>query len=109
MITEKESKENKAIGRTEIVFTVKHEGKSQPSRVELEGLLKAKIKEKHFIIKKIQSRFGMAESQAIVHAYKDEKTMNYYEPKYLFKRGKPAEVANVERAESKEQRKEEKK
>lgn len=88
MITEKESKENKAIGRREIVYAIKHEGKSQPSRSELEKQLKIKIKEKNFVIKKIKSRFGKPESEALIHAYADEKKMKYYEPQHLFKRTK---------------------
>jgi len=89
MIREEDKKENKAIGRKEIVFVVTHEGKPQPSRAELEKLLPSKIKEKYFVIKKIESRFGKAESRVVVHAYKDEKTMKHYEPAHLFKRGKP--------------------
>ncbi len=88
MITEKSKKENKAIGREEIVYTVKHEGKSQPSRSELSKLLKAKLGSEYFVIIKIKSRFGKADSEILVHTYKDEKTMKYFEQEYLFKRTK---------------------
>ncbi|MBR9678915.1 MAG: 30S ribosomal protein S24e [Nanoarchaeota archaeon] len=108
MITVKEEVDNKAIGRKEIVFLAKHEGKPQPNRNELEKILKTKIKEKHFIIKKIKSQFGKTESQIIVHAYKDEKTMKYYEPEYLFKRTKQPETPKTEETKTPEPEKKEK-
>jgi len=96
MITEKEVKDNKAIGRKEIVFTIKHDGKSQPSRTEIYKLLKAKIKEKNFVIIKIKPRFGKAESELMVHAYADEAKMKYYEPQHYFKRTKIEEEKPAE-------------
>jgi small subunit ribosomal protein S24e len=96
MIREKDSKDNKAIGRKELVFLVKHAGKPQPSRIELEKSLKTKVKEKFFVIRNIKSRFGVPESTVFVHAYKDEKTMKYYEPEHLFKRCVKKEKKPVE-------------
>ena len=108
MIKEKDNRNNKAIGRKEIVYTITHEKQSQPSRKELEKQLKVKIKEKHFIIRKIKSRFGKPESEVTVHAYKDEKTMKYYEPKHLFSRVKE-EKKEEPKPEVEEEKKEESK
>jgi small subunit ribosomal protein S24e len=81
-------KKNPVMEREEVVLLVEHEGKSQPSRKELEQVILAELGKKKEVValKRIQSIFGTPVSRIFVNVYKSAEKKKYFEPAYLLKK-----------------------
>ena len=81
-------RENKVIGRVEILGIVTHIGKGTPSRGEIKSAI-AKIYSKNkslIVIKYVKSEYGVGRSKVKAHIYKDQKRLKLFEPEYILKR-----------------------
>lgn len=98
-------KENKALERTEVEFTIK-DTKITPNRKEVRAKIAALLnaKEELVVITGISHSFGGTDSEAKANVYENEATLKKTEPKYLVERtegkkekkkeeAKPAEAA----------------
>jgi len=83
-------KNNPVLNRTEVHFTVKHEGQNTPNkdiiRTELADILNAK--KENIIINNINSSFGTAESTGYAKVYTSLKQIKNTERKHFLKRNK---------------------
>jgi ribosomal protein S24E len=80
--------ENKLLDRIELTFTLRHKGKSTPSRKEiLHAILRHEnVKNPELvIIKNCSTRFGQAMTTGLAYIYDSEEAMKV-EPSYIFKR-----------------------
>lgn len=98
-------KNNPLLNRTEIRFTVKHQGEKTPNREIIKSELAEKInaKKENIIIDNINSRFGIQQSSGYAKIYSPPKKGEEIERKHILKRNKV-----ISKKEKKEGAKEEK-
>ncbi len=93
-----QEKENKLIGRKEIITEILGEGKPTPRNEEVRKQLAAQLKtdENAIAIKKISQAFGGGKVTVHANVYKDEKSLAQYEKINKKQKAKPAEAAPVQ-------------
>lgn len=83
-----EIKENKLLGRKEVLLRIDHLGKGTPTRKEIREkvaeMLKTNIENVYVI--SIRTEYGSFVSWAKVHVYDDPQRALQIEPKYIIKR-----------------------
>ncbi|MEK9730148.1 MAG: hypothetical protein VW230_00145 [Candidatus Poseidoniales archaeon] len=80
--------ENKLLDRIELTFTLRHHGKSTPSRKQILHAILDHEKVKNpdlVIIKNCNTRFGQALTSGLAYIYQSEEAMKV-EPNYIHKR-----------------------
>ena len=83
-----EDKDNKLIGRREIVMILHHEGKSTPMRITL----RMKVAEvfgvdvKRVYVRNIQTEYGIGRSRVRIHIYNNVERALQFEPKHIIER-----------------------
>lgn len=104
MEIEIESKRNNPLlKRTEIYFTVKHEGEGTPNREVIRSELADKLntKKENIIVNKLDSGFGLSETSGYAKVYSSIKETKKSETDYILKRNKIG-VDDKKKAEKKE-------
>ena len=105
-----EEKENPVIKRREIIISLDYEGKSTPSRAELQKILAERFKAniESVEISKVLSEVGLTKGKAWVKIWQDKKIPIYAEMKKekaekpVEKKEKPKEAPKVEAAKTPE-------
>jgi small subunit ribosomal protein S24e len=66
------NKENALMGRKDIVFTLRHDGETTPSRVQVRQLLASEIgsKTENVVIDAMESEYGLGQTTGTARAYK---------------------------------------
>lgn len=80
--------ENKLLDRVELNFTLRHQGKSTPSKKEIMDAILSQEKVSNpdlVIIKNCKTRFGQALTTGLAYIYETEEAMKV-EPSYIHKR-----------------------
>ncbi|HUR64009.1 MAG TPA: 30S ribosomal protein S24e [Candidatus Thermoplasmatota archaeon] len=82
------NKENALMGRKEIVFTLRHEGETTPSRVQVRQLLASEVgsKTENVVIDSMESEYGRGWSSGTARAYKSADEARKTERVHLLKR-----------------------
>ena len=98
-------KNNPLFNRTEIYFTIQHEGEGTPNREIIRSELAEKLnaKKENIIIKNINSSFGVQQSKGYAKIYNSTKYSEKLERKHFLKRNQ------VSGKKEKEEKKEEEK
>lgn len=106
-ITEK--KNNPLFNRTEVHFTINHEGEGTPNReiIRSEIADKLNVKKENIIINNITSSFGIQKSRGYAKIYSSPKNIENLERKYILNRNKSAQKEKKKEDESKKSNKEE--
>lgn len=106
-ITEK--KNNPLFNRTEVHFTINHEGEGTPNReiIRSEIADKLNVKKENIIINNITSSFGIQKSRGYAKIYSSPKNIENLERKYILNRNKAAQKEKKKEDESKKSNKEE--
>lgn len=96
--------ENPLLQRAEIKFKVDHAGGPTPKRLDVRAQLAAQlgIAEELIVIEKLASLYGKQASSGIARAYSSKDRLEELEPKYLLKRGLPAEAKPEEKPKAEE-------
>jgi small subunit ribosomal protein S24e len=93
MEIEIDSKKNNALlNRTEVYFTVKHDGEKTPNReiIRSEIADKLNVKKEHVIVDYINTKFGVQILSGYAKVYPSLETTKQLEPNYILKRNKLA-------------------
>ena len=100
-ITEKV--ENPLLRRTEVKFKVDHEGGPTPKRLDVRAQLASQlgVSEELVVIDKLASMYGQQVASGMARAYSSRERLEELEPKYLLKRGLPAEAKEEAKPEEK--------
>lgn len=87
-ISIKENKENALLDRRDIVFTLRHEGETTPSRVQVRQLLASQIgtKTENVVIDSLESEYGRGASTGVARAYKSPDAARGTERAHFLKR-----------------------
>jgi len=87
-------KENKVIGRKEIIVKLEGIGKETPKREVAREIVAEIFKwDKNLVvIRKIRSYYGLPRFFIEAHLYKDKNILEYFEPKHILKRNGLVEV-----------------
>jgi small subunit ribosomal protein S24e len=82
------NKENALMGRKEIVFTLRHEGETTPSRVQVRQLLASEVgsKTENVVIDSMESEYGLGQTHGTARAYKSADEARKTERTHLLKR-----------------------
>ncbi|MDQ1446904.1 MAG: small subunit ribosomal protein S24e [Acidimicrobiaceae bacterium] len=82
------NKENALMGRKEIVFTLRHEGETTPSRVQVRQLLASEVgsKTENVVIDSMESEYGRGWTSGTARAYKSADEARKTERVHLLKR-----------------------
>ncbi|HEX2065965.1 MAG TPA: 30S ribosomal protein S24e [Candidatus Thermoplasmatota archaeon] len=82
------NKENALMGRKEIVFTLRHEGETTPSRVQVRQLLAGEVgsKTENVVIDAMESEYGLGQTTGTARAYKSADEARKTERTHLLKR-----------------------
>lgn len=106
-ITEK--KNNPLFNRTEVHFTINHEGEGTPNReiIRSEIADKLNVKKENIIINNITSSFGIQKSRGYAKIYSSPKNIENLERKYILNRDKITQKEKKKEDESKKSNKEE--
>jgi small subunit ribosomal protein S24e len=82
------NKENALMGRKEIVFTLRHEGETTPSRVQVRQLLASEVgsKTENVVIDSMESEYGLGKTTGTARAYKSADEARKTERVHLLKR-----------------------
>lgn len=93
---------NPLLKRTEIYFTIKHEGEGTPNREIIKSELaeKLNVKKESIIVSSIDSGFGIQQVSGYAKVYSSDKKTKDLEPDYILKRNKL--IAEEKKAEKKE-------
>ena len=85
-----EKKNNPLFNRTEVHFTINHEGEGTPNReiIRSEIADKLNVKKENIIINNIYSSFGVQKSKGYAKIYTNPKKAESIERKYILKRNK---------------------
>ncbi|MCD6095318.1 MAG: 30S ribosomal protein S24e [Thermoprotei archaeon] len=88
-----QEKENRLIGRRELVVNIKHIGLGTPSRYEIRERLSKMLSVplELIYVRSLRTEYGKGESFAEVHIYKDQKRALEFEPEYIRIRNLPPE------------------
>jgi small subunit ribosomal protein S24e len=83
-----EKKNNPLFNRTEVYFTITHEGEGTPNReiIRSEIAEKLNVKKENIIIDNISSSFGIQQSRGYAKVYANQKKAETLEKKYILKR-----------------------
>jgi len=83
-------KNNPLLNRTEVYFTIKHEGESTPNREIIRSELADKLntKKENIVLNTIHSGFGNQEITGYAKIYSSLTKIKEIEPEYLLKRNK---------------------
>ena len=84
----RENKENALLDRREIVFTLRHDGETTPSRVQVRQLLASQIgtKTENVVIDVMESEYGRGASRGTARAYKSADAARGIERTHFLKR-----------------------
>jgi small subunit ribosomal protein S24e len=106
-ITDK--KNNPLFNRTEIHFTINHEGEGTPNReiIRSEIAEKLNVKKENIIINNISSSFGIQKSRGYAKIYTSPKKLENLENKYILNRNKTIKKEKKKEEEIKKPEKEE--
>lgn len=82
------NKENALMGRKEIVFTLRHEGETTPSRVQVRQLLASEVgsKTENVVIDAMESEYGRGQTRGTARAYRSADDARKTERVHLLKR-----------------------
>lgn len=82
------NKENALMGRKEIVFTLRHEGETTPSRTQVRQLLAGEVgsKTENVVIDAMESEYGRGQTTGSARAYKSADEARKTERTHLLKR-----------------------
>jgi small subunit ribosomal protein S24e len=82
------NKENALMGRKEIVFTLRHEGETTPSRVQVRQMLASEVgsKTENVVIDSMESEYGLGQTHGTARAYKSADEARKTERVHLLKR-----------------------
>ena len=96
-------KNNPLFNRTEIRFTIHHEGEGTPNREIIRSELSEKLnaKKENIIINSINSSFGIQQSKGYAKIYTSLKKTENPERKYILKRNKIAGKQEIKKEEKK--------
>jgi small subunit ribosomal protein S24e len=99
-----EKKNNPLFNRTEVYFTINHEGEGTPNReiIRTEIADKLNVKKENIIINNIHSSFGVQISKGYAKIYTNPKKAESLEQKYILKRNKTGEKEKKKEEEKKE-------
>lgn len=101
-------KENKILGREEIFFKVKYEGKT-PSREKVRGQLKNMLGGKGVVvIEYIKTLYGIPEARGYAKVYASEEQAKEIEEKHIIERNFGKKKGKEEKKETKEEKEEKK-
>ena len=81
-------KENKLLERTELNVLVKHEGEAVPKRDTVLARIAAQLNKERdqVVLIKMEAKYGIGQSTAIVHVYETAERAKSIERPYLLKR-----------------------
>lgn len=109
-------RENKLLGRREVVALIIHQGASTPTRQQIREAVAAQlgVEPNMVYVRKIATEFGLGASRAEVHVYSSEDAAKAVEPLYIIARNLPdgkklLEEAKKRRAEVREKKRRKKK
>jgi small subunit ribosomal protein S24e len=82
------SKENALMGRKEIVFTLRHEGATTPSRVQVRQLVAGEVgtKTENVVIDSMRTEYGLGATRGTARAYKSAEEARKLERIHFLKR-----------------------
>ncbi|MFO1533581.1 MAG: 30S ribosomal protein S24e [Thermoplasmatota archaeon] len=83
-----QNKENALLDRREIVFTLRHDGETTPSRVQVRQLIASQIgtKTENVIVESMESEYGRGASRGVARAYKSAEAARSTERTHFLKR-----------------------
>lgn len=83
-----EEKANEVLGRTEVSFTVEHDGESTPGRTEVRKKLAAlkDADEELVLVRRMDTEYGMPVTHGEATIYDDEQEMREVENDYVIER-----------------------
>ena len=81
-------RENKVVGRKELVVEISHTGKGTPKRSEIREKVSEmlKVPGNLVVVRKILTEYGMTLSQALIHVYPSEERLKSIEPRHIVKK-----------------------
>jgi len=96
-------KNNPLLNRTEVRFTINHEGEKTPNREIIRSELAESLnaKKENIIINNINSSFGIQQSKGYAKIYSSQKTSENIERKYILKRNKLIKKVEKKKGEQK--------
>ena len=82
------NKENALMGRKEIVFSLRHEGETTPSRTQVRQLIASEVgtKTENVVIDSMSSEYGLGATHGTARAYKSAEEARKTERKHFLKR-----------------------
>ena len=106
-----EKKNNPLFNRTEVHFTIIHEGEGTPNReiIRSEIADKLNVKKENIIINNINSSFGIQKSRGYAKIYTNPKNAENLERKYILKRNQATQKVKKKDEDKKQPIKEESK
>ncbi len=109
-------RENKLLGRREVVALIAHEGASTPTRQQVREAVASQlgVSPELVFVRSIKTEFGRGVSKAEVHVYSSEAQAKVVEPLYIIARNLPdgkklLEEAKRRKAELREKKRRKKK
>jgi len=80
-----QERENKLVGRKELVVSIKHVGLGTPSRYEIRERISKmfNVSLELVYVRNLRTEYGKGESFAEVHIYEDQKRALEFEPEYI--------------------------
>ncbi len=82
----KNKKDNQLFKRTEVKFTVAHDGEATPARKQVLQLLKTQLNSEFIVIKSVNTPYGKNESNGVAYVFKNKQDMEKGARDYLIKR-----------------------
>ena len=92
---------NPLFGRTEVHFTIRHEGEGTPNREIIRGELaeKLNVKKENIVVNSIHSSFGIQKSTGYAKIYKSVEKAKGQERRHILERNKIVEKIGKEKKE----------
>jgi small subunit ribosomal protein S24e len=83
-----ENKENALLDRREIVFTLRHDGETTPSRTQVRQLVASQVgtKTENVVVESMHTEYGRGVSRGVARAYKSADAARTTERVHLLKR-----------------------
>lgn len=96
-------KENALMGRKEITFSLRHDGETTPSRVQVRQLVAGEIgtKTENIVVDQMASEYGLGSTRGTARAYKSAEAARATERVHLLKRNQ-LHIEKPKKAEKKE-------
>ena len=84
----RENKENALLDRREIAFSLRHDGETTPSRVQVRQLIASQIgtKTENVVVESMESEYGRGASRGTARAYKSADAVRATERVHFLKR-----------------------